>query len=68
MNKNAFCSETQLLQLMLGEERKIGRGAEVDTWCRNVGSFPSLPLLQCPKAPGYHGTDGTVCGWVGGWV
>lgn len=36
------------------------RGSEVDTWCRNVESFPSSALLPCPKAPGYHGTDGTV--------
>ncbi len=49
---------------MIGGESKAKR-VEVDTWCRNVGSFPFLPLPQCPKAPGYHGTDGTVCVCVG---
>ncbi len=42
------------------EEESKAKRAEVDTWCRNVGSFPFLPLPQCPKAPRYHGTDGTV--------
>lgn len=46
---------------------RVKKRAKVDTWCRNVGSFPCLHLLQCPKAPRYMAQMGLcvlVCVWV----
>lgn len=66
MNKNAFWSETQLLQPMVGEEsKKEGGWGRHMVQERGVVSLSSSPAVSQSTRIPWHRWDGV---WVGGWL